>query len=116
MLKILIKLNISKQFKPHLKQIKELNSLESDIYTVVIPEWAQGKMIFVTMSNDKTYIGNGLKMNEHVKATFKDGDVRSSKLYKDEEGNWISGFAPIKNKDGKVIAVIEVDYNAERKS
>lgn len=38
---------------------------------------------------------------------YKTGGIIGS--YEDEFGMWLSAFAPIKNKDGKTVAVVMVD-------
>ena len=38
----------------------------------------------------------------------------STGLYEDVHGRWISGYAPVLGKDGKPVAIIEVDANVSR--
>lgn len=102
-----------KRVQKTLMDIKLQNHLKEDVYTLVLPEWQADKMLFMAMSNDKTYVGNGLDMNPIVKEIFATGQAQHSPIYSDSEGDWVSAFAPIKDKDGKTIAVIEVDYHVE---
>ena len=102
-----------KRVQQTLKNIKTENHLTEDVYTLVIPDWAPDKMLFMAMDNDKTYVGNGLEMNPLVKEVLETGKAKHSPIYSDSEGDWVSAFAPIKNKEGKSIAVIEVDYHVE---
>lgn len=100
-----------KEIVKTLRDIKKINNLEQDIYTLVRPSWIKDKMIFVTMSNEKTYLGNAIDINQYVETVFEKGTSLYSKIYNDSEGSWISGFSPIKNKENKVVAILEVDYN-----
>lgn len=102
-----------KRIQKSLKKIKKINQLKSDVYTLIKPSWAPTKMLFMSMSNDKTYIGNALDLTPAVDKVFREGAVVHTSLYRDSEGTWISGMAPIKDRDGKVVAVLEVDYNAD---
>ncbi len=103
-----------KKIQKTLQNIKLNNQLTEDIYTVIAPEWADGNMIFVTMSNEKSYVGNSIKTNPNVALALKTAKPTFSKIYSDSEGVWVSAFAPILDRSGKAIAVLEVDYHAER--
>ncbi len=102
-----------KRVKDKLDHIKKINGLGVEVYTVIGPEWAEGNMIFIAMSGDKNFTGNSMPLNKTVEKVIKTGQPQHTDLYEDEEGLWVSAMAPIKNKDGKVIAVMEVDYKAE---
>lgn len=102
-----------KRVQKTLRDIKNKNKLKEDIYTVIAPDWAEGNMIFIAMSNEKTYVGNSLKAREEVLTALSTGQPQYSKIYSDSEGVWVSAFAPIVNAEGKATAVIEVDYHAE---
>ena len=111
----------SKSFKTiqkTLQSIKNINNLKQDIYTVVLPKWLEKnkQMLFMGMSNDKAYIGNGLERSEIASEVLNSKRATFSKIYVDSEGKWISALAPIfkvSKKTGKkrVIALIEVDYD-----
>ena len=103
-----------KRIQKTLQNVKNSNELTEDIYTVIAPEWSDGGMIFTSMSNEKTYIGNSIKLQAGVAEALATGKPKYSKVYSDTEGVWVSAFAPILNAEGKAIAVIEVDYHAER--
>lgn len=103
-----------KRIQKTLQNIKNSNELSEDIYTVIAPDWADGTMIFMSMSNEKTYVGNSIKLQAGVSKALATGKPTYSKIYSDAEGVWVSAFAPILNSEGKAIAAIEVDYHAER--
>lgn len=96
-----------------LRQIKKQNGLREDIYTVIAPDWAEGNMIFMAMSNEKPYVGNALPANKNVLRALETGEPQFSGIYKDHEGEWVSAFAPIKDNEGKSIGVFEVDFKAD---
>ena len=68
----------------------------------------------MSMSNEKTYVGNSIKLQAGVAEALATGKPKYSKIYSDSEGVWVSAFAPILNSEGKAIAAFEVDYHAER--
>ncbi len=101
-----------KNIQNTLKRLKEENDLSTDVYTLIHPDWQPDSMIFITMSNEKTYVGNGLPLHPLAEKSLKNGIPMHSALYSDQEGIWISAWAPIKESSGKTVAVIEVDYRA----
>ncbi len=103
-----------KRIQKTLQNIKKSNELTEEIYTVIAPDWAEGNMIFMSMSNEKTYVGNSIKLQAGVAEALATGKPKYSKIYSDSEGVWVSAFAPILNSEGKAIAAFEVDYHAER--
>jgi signal transduction histidine kinase/HAMP domain-containing protein len=101
-----------KKIKNHLDNVKKINDLNVEVYTVIAPEWGEGNMIFMAMSGDKNFTGNSMPLNVTVKKVIETGLPQHTDLYEDEEGVWVSAMAPIKNDKGKVIAVMELDYEA----
>lgn len=95
-----------------LRNVKIQNDLKTDIYTVIRPEWQPDTMIFVTMSNEKTYVGNGLPLHPMALTTLETGEATHTGLYEDKEGVWVSAWAPVKTADGITVAALEVDYRA----
>ncbi len=104
-----------KRIQAILREVKSKNNLVEEIYTVIAPDWADGHMIFMTMTNEKSYIGNTVDVHELVKKTLVSGQTQFSKIYRDSEGVWVSAFAPIVDKTtNKAVGVLEFDYKANR--
>jgi two-component system chemotaxis sensor kinase CheA len=108
-----------KRIRESLKRVHDANHLSSDLYTVIAPDWAKAEdgsplMMFMAMGgSEKTYLGNAMKLHPLVQKTIDTGKTQSSELYSDQEGEWVSAFSPIQGSDGKVAAVLEVDYRAD---
>lgn len=47
-----------------------------------------------------------------ARRVFNQGNLEESKLYSDKWGTWISAFAPLKDRTGKVVAVLGLDIDA----
>lgn len=47
-----------KRVQRSLRDVKKINALTTEIYTVVLPKWAEGNMIYVTMSDEEPFTGN----------------------------------------------------------
>lgn len=101
-------LKIQKQ----LRGLQKVNNLSSDVYTLVKPDWRPDQMIFVTMANEKTYVGNGLPAHPQFLRTLETGLPTHTKLYQDAEGYWVSAFAAIRDQNDSIVAALEIDYNA----
>ncbi len=103
-----------KRIQNQLAKIKKANNLATDVYTIIRPKWDPDKMMFLAMSNEKTYIGNTLPLNTYVEKVFKTKKTGYSRIYKDKEGLWISAFSPILDARNKVVAILEIDYQANK--
>ena len=103
-----------KKIKKILKDIRKKNNLNSDIFTLIKQDWAPGHTLYLVMDNDKPYVGNAAPLNPLVENVFKMNKAQYSMLYENKKESWISAFAPIKNKAGKIQAVLQLDYNAKK--
>ena len=73
---------------------------------------------FVVMLQKKTFIGNRYTLPLANRAPFleawKTKLPTSSGIYEDENGRWISGYAPVLNRAGEPVAMIEADARISR--
>lgn len=73
---------------------------------------------FVVMLQKKTFIGNHYTLPIANRGRFLEawrmGGPTSSDVYEDENGRWISGYAPILNLAGKPVAMVEADARISR--
>ena len=102
-----------KKIKNMLRKIRKKNNLNSDVYTLIKQDWAPGHTLFLVMDNDRHYVGHAAPLNPQVENVFKTGKPEHSLLYQNNKESWVSAFAPIKNKAGKIQAVLQLDYNAK---
>jgi serine phosphatase RsbU (regulator of sigma subunit) len=88
-----------------LLEIKELNNLNTSIYTLFRED---GSFYFGVNSESKPYFRYEYEhFPKELETNYKVGG--SVDVYEDENGYWLSAFAPISNSEGKVIAVVQVD-------
>src|SRR5260370_13733898 len=73
---------------------------------------------FVVMLQKKTFIGSRYTIPVAKRAQFLEAwrtkMPTSSDAYEDENGRWISGYAPVLNRGGEPVAVIEADARISR--
>lgn len=55
--------------------------------------------------------GAEYRMNSVMKMAFDSGSSVYSPIYSDQDGTWISAYAPIKNISGSVVGVVELNRN-----
>ncbi|MCR9141753.1 MAG: adenylate/guanylate cyclase domain-containing protein [bacterium] len=76
-----------------------------------------GNLTFGVMLHEKPFVGDYYPVPEKNMALVKQalgGQSSFTRLYTDEHGSWISGFAPIRNADGRVNGLLAVDYRVDR--
>lgn len=98
-----------KQFlkiRNYLAKVHSANALNTDIYTLR-PE--DSTMSFIVMAGGGQYIGHTHQFTPQTREVLKTGKSATSKIYFDQHGAWLSAFAPIRNSQGKVVSVLEVD-------
>ncbi len=90
-----------------LKSNEKANMLKTPIYTIVYDS-VQQAYEFGVSSAEKPYF-------RHVYKKFPDQLLQEYEAggmippYQDEFGHWLSAFAPIKNKAGRTVAVLQAD-------
>ena len=89
-----------------LKRIQKVNHLESAVYTLVYNK--EDKVFDYVIFSDTIYWRHQWQEfhKENVDHYETGGIIEP---YTDENGTWLSAFAPIKNKDGKVVAILQAD-------
>lgn len=90
-----------------LRQIQEAAGLATPVYTL---RRDAGLARFVVMTNEEPFVGDSNELRPGVAATFADASPRVEGPYADAHGTWISAWAPIRDEDGAVIAVLQADH------
>jgi serine phosphatase RsbU (regulator of sigma subunit) len=73
------------------------------------------QMRFAVMLNplDELFIGNTYPVQERMLPVLERGAVAATELYRDEHGEWISAYAPIRDAEGAVVGLLEVDKDSQ---
>lgn len=89
-----------------LLEIKEQNNLNASIYTLFRED---GNFYFGVNSESKAHFSYKYEhFPKELETNYKVGG--SVDVYEDQNGYWLSDFAPISNSEGELIAVVQV-YN-----
>ncbi|MCO4772683.1 MAG: HAMP domain-containing protein [Deltaproteobacteria bacterium] len=93
--------------REQLRGIKEGAGLSSPVYTLRKDGQASR---FVAMTNETPFIGDLQELRAGVAQTFVTGEPGSEGPYTNATDTWISAWAPIIDRDGAVIAVVQADH------
>ena len=101
-----------------LESVRKINGLsEREVY-VLRPLDAAGATEFVAMLQQQSFIGDRYTIRAENRAAFlrawSGAEPTATAPYRDEHGEWISGYAPILDRAGRAVAVIEVDAEMSR--
>ncbi len=103
-----------------LEQSREINGLAENEMYILRPASAESpfETEFVVMLQKKTFIGSRYTVpsgnREKFLAAWNTGLPTSSGIYADEHGRWISGYAPILDRAGRPVAMVEADARISR--
>ncbi len=90
--------------------VRDANALTADnIYTFRLDD---GGLVFGVMTQDP-FIGQPYPMQAHILESLLTERPYASDLYTDSVGKWISAAAPIRDSNGRVVGVLEVNQSAE---
>jgi class 3 adenylate cyclase len=103
-----------------LDRSRQINGLAENEMYILRPVSAASpfETEFVVMLQKRTFIGSRYTVPMANRASFlaawKTGMPKSSDIYEDENGRWISGYAPVLNDAGQPVAMIEADARISR--
>lgn len=97
-----------------LKQIQKENDL-TYIYTFILGE-KEDKVLFVldADSEEPCAIGEEFQKEDEIAQAFSGQASFNKEFTTDEWGTYISGYAPMYDENGNVVAVLGIDYSAKK--
>jgi two-component system NtrC family sensor kinase len=104
-----------RQLRQVLDRVKAENQLGDDVYT--LEPVSDTLTRFIVITNDSTPIGEEYRLSPEtmplVQRVLREGVSVYSPIYMNEHGRWLTAFAPIRDGQGRVVAVLDVDYRAD---
>jgi serine phosphatase RsbU (regulator of sigma subunit) len=99
-----------------LTRIRDANRLPPEhIYTFYrdrAPADGQEIVRFAVMTHAEPFVGDAYTYQPGMRDVFERGKTHVTELYKDQHGEWISAYAPIRDSTGEVVGLLEVDRNS----
>ncbi len=98
-----------------LRRIQLIHKLEHEISTLVWMRTSPPNTLARILSgNRKVRIGKSFIVKPEAFNVFESKKPVRTALYQTEDGTWVSGFAPVKDKANNVIAVVAVQLRADQ--
>ncbi len=100
--------------RQHLRDVRRVNRIEEELYTLRLKDPKERIASFVVMTNEKPYIGVDYIYPEEMHRSFILGVPSTTGIYKSKsvEGRlWMSAFVPFKEPGEDYYAVFEVDIS-----
>ncbi len=96
-----------RQIHDQLKRIYQINDLESPVYTMVYDAKLQRFQFLVTSAERPYYRHDYELFPGELLENYEKGGILDS--YEDENGRWLSAYAPVKDSNGSTVALLQVD-------
>ncbi|HLF74860.1 MAG TPA: HD domain-containing phosphohydrolase [Anaerolineales bacterium] len=100
-----------------LAMIQDENQIQTPIYTLTGFDSANRKAHFMVTSRGPGLPGEPYplapELVEPLGRAFREGVATYTDIYRNQSGTWITAFAPIRDAQGRVFAVLDVDYRVE---
>ncbi|MCI0419466.1 MAG: HAMP domain-containing protein, partial [Acidobacteria bacterium] len=100
-----------------LARIQDENQIETPIYTLTEFDAARQQAQFMVTSRGAGNPGEPYplapELVEPLGRAFREGVATYTDIYQNQSGTWITAFAPIRDAQGRVFAVLDVDYRVE---
>jgi len=100
-----------------LAMIQDTNHIETPIYTLTGFDPAHQEAHFMVTSRGPGLPGETYHLAPELLGplgqAFHDGVATYTTIYHDQAGTWITAFAPIRDVQGRIFAVLDVDYRVE---
>jgi len=82
------------------------------VYTLVQQGDNKTQFVIDAAESDAANLGYGYDYLPIMKSAFNGSAAADEEMYTDEWGTFLSGYAPIKNSQGEVVAIVGVDIDA----
>ena len=95
--------------------IQETNQLGDAVYTLSNIDGEMAR--YGVISNGLAPVGQAYRLAPETRAVLgrvlRDGSAGYTGIYANEDGTWITAFAPIRNRAEQTVAALEVDFRAD---
>ncbi|HSE94339.1 MAG TPA: adenylate/guanylate cyclase domain-containing protein, partial [Methylomirabilota bacterium] len=106
-----------RQVRAALVAIQDENEIETPIYTLTGFDADRRQAHFMVTSRGPGLPGEPYPLVpallEPLGRTFRDGVATHTGVYRNQSGTWITAFAPVRDRQGRIFAVLDVDYRVD---
>lgn len=101
--------------RAQLQRIKETNRLEDPVYTLSDVEGEMAR--FAVISHGGEPVGKQYRLAPEIQPVLRrvlsEGTAAFTDIYVNQHGTWMTAFAPIGDRGGRTMAVLDVDFRAD---
>ena len=101
--------------RAQLQRIQQANQLEEPVYTLTSFTGEDGRLAVTSRGQEP--VGKEYRLPPEIQPSLRrvltEGKPAITPIYSNERGTWVTGFAPIVNRKGKTVAVLNVDHRAD---
>jgi len=101
--------------RAQLQKIRETNRLGDPIYTLSDVRGDQAR--FAVISHGEEPVGKPYRLAPEIqpilRRVLEEGTAAYTDIYVNEHGAWLTAFAPIPDRAGRTVAVLDVDFRAD---
>jgi serine phosphatase RsbU (regulator of sigma subunit) len=103
------------ELRDTLTRVRDANGIDFDhIYTFYRDGREPNLVRFGVMTHPMPFVGDPYELRPEMRVTFERGMPNVTDLYTDVNGQYISAYAPVRDRAGNVVALLEVDKPAEK--
>ena len=95
--------------RSYLLKVKRQNDIEVPVF--IFREKNKVKVSLVATTEPSSMVGAEYRLNPTMKKVFSTGKSTFSPMYTDKSGSWISAYAPIKDAEGDMAGVLELNIH-----
>lgn len=93
----------------YLRKVQQANGLATEVYTLAR---AGNATRFVIRTAHEASLGQSYDLRPEMLPVFDRGETAVTGPYTDRHGRWLSAYAPVRDRKGRVVALLEADYRA----
>lgn len=94
--------------RDQLRAVVETNGFTQDNVYTFFEDRQAGLLRFGIMVHEMPFIGDPYEVRAHQAMAAQSGKPHASGVFTDEYGDWIAAVAPIRDREGSVVGLIEV--------
>ncbi|MBT8486247.1 MAG: SpoIIE family protein phosphatase [Phycisphaerales bacterium] len=99
-----------REIRRQLQDVQVANGLPYERIYTFYPDGDQ--MRFAVMLHPEPFVGDPYPRQTLMVPVLEDGAMEATELYEDDHGRWISAYAPIRNRAGAIVGLLEVDKSS----
>ncbi|MEM6553379.1 MAG: SpoIIE family protein phosphatase [Planctomycetota bacterium] len=99
--------------RSQLRAIAAANGYSPDNIYTYSADAEEGVLRFAVMIHEEPFLGDPYKVKAHQAMAWQTGGTTTTGLFEDRYGQWLASVAPIRDRAGRVVGLLEVAKRAD---